>query len=97
MKRISSIDGGAIATNDSGLYKYALEFNAKHKKIYIPRIIKQIILFIIIKIIYSKFFYRFFFNYIMKQVHFLDLKLFLKYIYPAEFYSKKKFNSNLIF
>jgi dTDP-4-amino-4,6-dideoxygalactose transaminase len=97
MKRVSSIDGGAIATNDKKLYKYALEFNSKNKNIYIGRIIKQILLFIIIKIIYSKIFYITFFNYLMKQVHFLELKLFLKYIYPAEFYLKKNFNSNLIF
>lgn len=97
MKRVSSIDGGAIATNDSRLYRYAQEFNNTNNNIYIWRIIKQLLLFIIIKIIYSKIFYVSFFNFIMRQVHFLDLKLFLKYIYPAEFYSKKKFNTNLIF
>ena len=97
MKRVSSIDGGAIATNDSELYKYAMEFNYKNKNIYIGRIIKQILLFIIIKMVYSKIFYISFFNYLMKQIHFLNIKLFLRFIYPAEFYSKKNFNSKLIF
>ena len=97
MKRLSSIDGGAIATNDIGLYKHAQEFNTKNKNIYIGRILKaNIIIYYNKNNLFQNFLY-WIFNYIMKQVHFLDHKFFLKYIYPAEFYSKKNFNSNLIF
>ena len=97
VKNICSLDGGAIATNDKNLYKYANQFNKKNNKSFTLRNIKQICIFFIIKILNFKIIYNFIYFYISKLLHSKKINFILRYIYPAKFYKFSKRNKDLVY
>ena len=90
MKNVSALYGGAVLTNSREINRFVenriKKFNSFSFLIYS----KQIFLFLLLKSLLSKFIYNFLFFYIIKVSHFKNINFFLKKIYPAEYFYKKK-------
>lgn len=90
MKNVSALYGGAIVTNSSEINKFAKKRIESFNNFPILVYIKKIFLFILLKFFLSKIVYNLFFFYIIKKSHLKNYNYFLKKLYPAEYFSKKK-------
>jgi dTDP-4-amino-4,6-dideoxygalactose transaminase len=90
MKNISALYGGAIVTDSSEINKFAQKRIKSFNNFPLSVFIKKIFLFILLKFFLSKVVYNLFFFYIIKISHLKNNNFFLKKLYPAEYFFKKK-------
>ena len=90
MKNVSALYGGAIVTDSSEINKFAEKRIKSFKKFPLLIYLKQIFFFILLKFFLSKVVYNLFFFYIIKISHLQNNNFFLKKLYPAEYFYKKK-------
>lgn len=93
MKNISSLYGGAVATNDSNFYKFYKKEIYKFSNFNFFVLSKQILIFFTLKIMSINLFYKSFFFHIVKKAHLQKNDFILKIIYPSLRFIKKKFPS----
>ena len=93
MKNISALFGGAILTDSKEINKFIENRIKKLNKFSLVLFSKQVLLFLSLKLLLSKIIYNLIFFYIIKMSHLKRINFFLKKLYPAEYFIKKKTNT----
>lgn len=83
MKNISSLYGGAVATNDKNFFNFFKKEEKKLKSFLIKPLLKQILIFFILKLMSIRILFKIIFIYIIKYAHAKNIKFILQIFYPS--------------